>query len=86
MVNQNSLLGVFRFADNTLPTVINGSLWTLSVEFLYYVSVAIVGSLRLMGTGESIAATVFCTVIGATFATLLLEARFSTHFEMVTVF
>jgi peptidoglycan/LPS O-acetylase OafA/YrhL len=84
MVNQHSLPGVF--ADNPYPTVINGSLWTLPVEFLCYVSVALVGSLRLLGKGEALAATVFCAVIGATYAPLFVGARFSTHFEMVAVF
>lgn len=84
LVNQHSLPGVFT--DNPYPTVVNGSLWTLPVEFLCYVSVAVIGSLRFLGKTESIVATVFCAVIGATFAPLFVGARFSTHFEMVAVF
>ena len=81
---QNELPGVF--AQNPLPSVINGSLWTLRVEFLCYVSVALVGSVGLVPRNWLVVISLGLVVVAAAFGGLLIGPRFVSHFEMVAVF
>ena len=83
-INQHNLPGVF--AENFYPRVVNGSLWTLPVEFLCYVSVAMVGSLRRAPKEVMIAVNLLIVVLLASWGPLLTGARFSPHFEMIAVF
>jgi peptidoglycan/LPS O-acetylase OafA/YrhL len=84
LINQHNLPGVF--AENFYPRVVNGSLWTLPVEFLCYVSVVIVGSLRRAPKGPLIAANLLVVVLLASWGPVVTGARFSPHFEMIAAF
>lgn len=74
------------FADNPFPLAVNGSLWTLPVEFLCYVSVAVVGSISLVRRDWLIALSLGAAVLAAAFGPLLLGSRFVPHLEMVALF
>jgi peptidoglycan/LPS O-acetylase OafA/YrhL len=86
-----ALLVVWRglpgvFAGNPLPSAVNGSLWTLPVEFLCYVSVALVGCISLAPRKWLIALSLGLAVLAAAFGPLLLGTRFVPHLEMVAFF
>jgi peptidoglycan/LPS O-acetylase OafA/YrhL len=81
---QNELPGVF--AENPLPSVINGSLWTLRVEFLCYVSIAVVASLGSVRQNWLMLLSLGLAVLAAAFGPLLLGSRFVSHLEMVSFF
>lgn len=86
-----ALLVVWRglpgvFAGNPYPLAVNGSLWTLPVEFLSYVSVALVGSMSLGWRNWLIALSLGLTVLAAAFGSMLLGTRFVSHLEMVAFF
>ena len=74
------------FTDNPFPLAVNGSLWTLPVEFLCYVSVAVVGSISLVRRDGLIALSLGVAVLAAAFGPLLLGNRFVPHLEMVALF
>ena len=81
---QNELPGVFL--NNPLPLVINGSLWTLRVEFLCYVSVAVIGSVRVIKQNRLVGLCLGCVVLCAAFGSQWIGSRFVPHFEMVAYF
>jgi peptidoglycan/LPS O-acetylase OafA/YrhL len=86
-----ALLVVWRglpgvFADNPYSLAVNGSLWTLPVEFLCYVSVALVGSMSMVRRNWAITLSLGLTVLAAAFGPLLLGNRFVPHLEMVVLF
>ena len=83
-INQHNLPGVFT--QNLYPRVVNGSLWTLPVEFLCYVSVAMVGSFRRVPKGLLIAANLLAVVLLTFLGPMFAGARFSPHFEMMAFF
>jgi peptidoglycan/LPS O-acetylase OafA/YrhL len=74
------------FADNPYPLAVNGSLWTLPVEFLCYVSVALIGGISLVRRNGLMALSLGLTVLVAAFGPLLLGTRFVPHLEMVALF
>jgi peptidoglycan/LPS O-acetylase OafA/YrhL len=84
LIPRNVLPGVFE--TNPFPHVINGSLWTLPVEFLCYITVAAAGLLREKQKGFPLGLVLVMTVLLATYAPLLVGARFSPHFEMLAIF
>lgn len=44
-LNQTELNRALSFAHNPYPTVVNGSMWTIQIEFICYLVVALVGSI-----------------------------------------
>jgi len=84
LVVRQGLPGVF--SGNPYPWAVNGSLWTLPVEFLCYVSVAIVGSMGLVRRSWVMGASLGLAVLAAAFGAQLLGARFVSHLEMVAFF
>lgn len=84
LVVRRGLPGVFQ--ENPYPMAINGSLWTLPVEFLCYVSVALVGSMGLVCRNWLMPVSLGLAVLAAAFGALLLGTRFVPHLEMVSFF
>lgn len=84
LVTRNVLPGVF--ADNPLPHVVNGSLWTLPVEFICYISIAVLGSVKLIPKSVLIGFNLVLVSLLATYGSLVTGTRFSPHFEMLAVF
>ncbi len=84
LIVRNFLPGVF--SENPYPLAINGSLWTLPVEFLCYLSVALLGSVKVIPREFLVVVSLLFFVLLASFAPILSGARFTSHFEMVAVF
>lgn len=74
------------FVDNPFAFIINGSLWTLRVEFLCYVSVAMIGCVALGRKNWLMALSLCVAVLAAAFGQLVLGSRFVSHLEMVAFF
>ena len=84
LVPRYTLSGVFE--DNPYARVVNGSLWTLPVEFLCYVSVAALGCLRGVSKGFRMAAMLLGVILLASFAPRVAGLKFIPYFEMVVAF
>lgn len=74
------------FVDNPFAFIVNGSLWTLRVEFLCYVSVALIGCVALDRKNWLIALSLGVVVLVAALGQLVLGIRFVSHLEMVAFF
>lgn len=77
------------FSTNAIPLVVNGSLWTLPLEFLCYVSVAVVGLAALhMERFRSVALSLCLLgfVLAACYGSRLVGDRYAPHFEMAAMF
>ena len=77
------------FTENPRPLVVNGSLWTLPLEFLCYVSVVLVGAAAIRLTrfkGAALSVCLLGFVLMACYGPQLVGARFTPHLEMVALF
>lgn len=71
---------------NPFPQAINGSLWTLPIEFLCYLTVAVVGSVQLAQKNWLLGGCLCLVALGATLGPAMVGERFIPHFEMVAFF
>ena len=86
----SSLLVVRRglpdvFVDNPNPFAVNGSLWTLPVEFLYCESVAFIGSVSLVQWNWLMAVSLGLVVLAAAFGPSITGDRFIPNLKMVAI-
>ena len=87
LASPNTLPGIFP--ANAFPSVVNGSLWTLPIEYLCYVTVAVLGvamAVVKVPRGVALAGAVLGTVLLASFGGRVVGARFAPHLEMVALF
>ena len=87
LVSTNLLPGLF--AHNPVPFVVNGSLWTLPVEFLCYCTVALAGLILLairIRQGLLLGVSLLGAVTVATYGPRLIGDHFTPHLEMVADF
>ena len=91
LVSSKTLPGLFP--ENTIPFVVNGSLWTLPVEFLCYVAVAVTGVVVVgwgaaarLSTGTVLSLCVLVVVVLASFGSQWTGTHFIPHLEMVALF
>jgi peptidoglycan/LPS O-acetylase OafA/YrhL len=87
LVSTNVLPGLF--AHNPVPFVVNGSLWTLPVEFLCYCTVALIGLIQLAIRGRQglvLGVSLLGVVMVATYGPRLIGDNFTPHLEMVADF
>lgn len=82
--NKGYLPGVFQ--GNPYVGAVNGSLWTLPVEFFCYVSVAFVGLMPWATQNSRIMLSLFLAVIAGPIGEMLFGHRFAPHFQMLTTF
>lgn len=74
------------FVSNPYPGIVNGSLWTLPVEFFCYVMVAALGSFRFR-EGWDLQGFVLLGAVGLCEAlAIFTDSRFLIHLEMVCAF
>jgi peptidoglycan/LPS O-acetylase OafA/YrhL len=78
-----SLPGVFD--ANPYPAAVNGSLWTLPVEFLCYVSVALVGSFDWLQR-SGVAVGLFIALLAVELGPLYFGSHLAANFEMAAFF
>jgi peptidoglycan/LPS O-acetylase OafA/YrhL len=81
---RHQLPGVF--ANNPYPFAVNGSLWTLPLEFFCYFTVCILGSVKVLTSRARISISLLIIVVISIFAPLVVSSHFNIHFEMIIVF
>ena len=87
LLSTNVLPGLFP--QNALPFVVNGSLWTLPLEFLCYVTVAVMGLSALylkLRPGWLLGGSLTVLALLASYGSLWTGDHFVLHFEMVAMF
>lgn len=84
LVVRYELPGVFT--NGAYPNVVNGSLWTLPVEFLCYVLVAGLGWVFGRRSSHAVGVGVVLALAGAVWGAAQFGSRFVAHFEMAAFF
>ncbi|MES2582828.1 MAG: acyltransferase [Pseudomonadota bacterium] len=90
LVSSKTLPGLFP--GNAIPFVVNGSLWTMPVEFLCYVTVALVGLVAVgwaaarLSTGTVLCVWLLVIVMLASYGSHWTGPQFIPHLEMVALF
>lgn len=87
LVTRYTLPGLFP--DNAMPFIVNGSLWTLPVEFICYITVAITGFGTLIlrsSKGVIVALCVLLAVLLAQYGVRVTGVGYEPYFEMFAVF
>jgi len=74
------------FADNPYPSAVNGSLWTLPLEFSCYVMVSLLGCVKAAPAQVRVAGFLLVTVLLASLAPWVLGEHIAIHFEMMAIF
>lgn len=77
------------FPDNAMPFVVNGSLWTLPLEFFCYITVAIAGFGTVIWQGSKKVLLAFCVlaaVLAAHHGVRVTGVRYAPYLEMVAMF
>lgn len=80
---QHQLPGVFE--NNPFTGSVNGSLWTLPLEFLCYISIAIAGVLGFFRNGNTLAIGLLLVITGSVVISLFFK-DFTTHFNYIMFF
>ncbi len=84
LIVRQGLPGVF--ADNPYPHALNGSLWTLPVEFFCYVLVAAFGGFLSTRKDWVFGAGFVFAIVAGALGPGVFGARFTAHFEMLSLF
>jgi peptidoglycan/LPS O-acetylase OafA/YrhL len=90
LVSSKTLPGLFP--GNAIPFVVNGSLWTLPVEFLCYITVAVTGMVSVgwaatrLSMGTVLSLCVLAVVVLASYGSRWTGPHFIPHLEMVALF
>lgn len=74
------------FVSNPYPVAVNGSLWTLPVEFFCYISVALVGLLGRRRANWAWGLGLGLAVLIAVLGTRVVGYKYITHVEMIGFF
>ena len=74
------------FVDHPYPGAVNGSLWSLPLEFLCYVTLAFFGALSLLRSARREVDTCVGVLCLTIVVIILLPDRFQVYFEMVATF
>lgn len=77
------------FVGNAMPGIVNGSLWTLPVEYFCYITVAVIGAVAVFwpkGKASLLSVGLLCAVLFTHYGVLLIGERYSLYFEMVAMF
>jgi peptidoglycan/LPS O-acetylase OafA/YrhL len=77
------------FPDHVIPFVVNGSLWTLPVEFFCYITVAVVGVGTTIMRGAKallLPLSVLAAVLAAGYGVAVIGTRYALYLEMIAMF
>ena len=84
LVINHSLPGIF--VDNPFPKAVNGSLWTLPIEFFCYVLVALFGTTRFLPKNLIFSFVFTALLLLQAFIPIKFGNYFLTHLNMIFIF
>lgn len=84
LLTRYTLPGVFM--DNPCPEIVNGSLWTLRLEFICYLGIGLLGAIPRVSLFALSIVVLLTTVILDHAASHELRTRYGIHLEMFTLF